>query len=77
MIMNEDAAWEAIDTQRSRIADLLEGLTVEDWAQPSLCEGWTVRDVAAHLTLQQISLGQGLAEAVRHPAPRPSTGSFI
>lgn len=28
-----------------------EHLGDEDWATPSLCEGWTVRDVLAHLVL--------------------------
>lgn len=32
-----------------RIADLLDGLTPEQWATPSLCAGWSVRDVAGHL----------------------------
>ena len=68
--MNEDAAWAAIDAQRSRIAVLLDVLAAEDWAHPSLCEGWTVRDVAAHLTLQQLSLGEALAEAIKLPPPR-------
>ncbi|GGG28546.1 hypothetical protein GCM10007304_48020 [Rhodococcoides trifolii] len=34
--------------ERSEFADLLEGLTPQQWASPSLCAGWTVRDVAAH-----------------------------
>lgn len=48
-----DAVWGAIDDQRTRTADLLEQLTAEQWDHPSLCQGWTVRHVAAHLTLQQ------------------------
>jgi uncharacterized protein (TIGR03083 family) len=48
-----DAVWSAIDDQRRRTADLLDQLTEEQWRQPSLCQGWTVRHVAAHLTLQQ------------------------
>lgn len=55
--MDDDRLWERIDTQRLRTADLLEQLTDADWQQPSLCGGWTVRDVAAHLTLQQMGLG--------------------
>ena len=43
----------AIDDQRARTAGLLEGLSTEQWDHPSLCDGWTVRHVAAHLTLQQ------------------------
>jgi uncharacterized protein (TIGR03083 family) len=48
-----DAVWTGIDDQRTRTADLLEQLTEEQWNHPSLCQGWTVRQVAAHLTLQQ------------------------
>ena len=48
-----DTVWGAIDDQRTRTADLLEQLTAEQWDHPSLCQGWTVRHVAAHLTLQQ------------------------
>lgn len=29
-------------------ADLLEGLTPQQWGMPSLCHGWSVRDVATH-----------------------------
>ncbi|EWT06498.1 hypothetical protein N864_20930 [Intrasporangium chromatireducens Q5-1] len=51
--MDDDQLWAAIDDQRRRTADLLDSLTDEQWDHPSLCAGWTVRHVAAHLTLQQ------------------------
>jgi uncharacterized protein (TIGR03083 family) len=59
--MNDQALWAAIDLQRSRTADLLDDLSTEEWDHASLCEGWTVRDVAAHLTLQQLTLPDALA----------------
>ncbi|WP_193047999.1 maleylpyruvate isomerase family mycothiol-dependent enzyme [Mycolicibacterium baixiangningiae] len=34
--------------ERTEFADLLDNLTPDQWAMPSLCAGWTVRDVAAH-----------------------------
>jgi uncharacterized protein (TIGR03083 family) len=67
MIMNEDEVWAAIDTQRLRTADLLEGLSAAEWTYASLCDGWTIRDVAAHLTLQQLRLSEALRMALRHP----------
>jgi uncharacterized protein (TIGR03083 family) len=65
--MNDDEIWAAIDAHRLRTAELLEELSDDEWVHPSLCDGWTVRDVAAHLTLQQITIGTVLLEAVRHP----------
>lgn len=35
--------------QRRRVATLLAGLTDGQWATPSRCDGWTVRDVMVHL----------------------------
>lgn len=64
---DEDRAWEAIRTQRLAVADLLESLDDGEWRHPSLCEGWSVHDVAAHLTLQQLSLLDGLAMFARAP----------
>ena len=66
--MNDEQIWSAIDTQRLSVAAVLDGLTEDQWAQASLCAGWTVRDVAAHLTLQQVGLGEALAGVIRHPA---------
>jgi uncharacterized protein (TIGR03083 family) len=62
-----DALWAAIDDQRRRTADLLEQLTAEEWDHPSLCEGWTVRHVAAHLTLQQQRVRDIVTFVARHP----------
>ena len=64
--MDIDQVWTVIDTHRGATADLLATLSDQDWCQPSLCDGWTVRDVAAHLTLQQVGLVDGLRMALRH-----------
>jgi uncharacterized protein (TIGR03083 family) len=37
--------------ERRALADLVESLDEEQLRTPSLCAGWTVRDVAAHITL--------------------------
>lgn len=49
--MDRDAMWQALDGERAGMAGLLESLPVREWGQPSLCTGWTVRDVAAHLAI--------------------------
>lgn len=35
--------------ERLEFADLLEGLTPDQWSAPTLCEHWRVRDVVAHI----------------------------
>ena len=63
--MNEDQAWRAIDDQRERLCALLDDLTGAEWRHPSLCAGWTVREVAAHLTFAQARILPMLPELVR------------
>jgi uncharacterized protein (TIGR03083 family) len=41
--------WPAIHTERKALATDLRALSDEDWAKPSLCGQWTVRDVLAHM----------------------------
>jgi len=55
--MNVDQAWQAIDDQRLALTDVLARLSDDEWQLPSLCDGWTVRDVTAHLTMQQVGPG--------------------
>ena len=50
--MEQSEVWAAIDDQRRALVLLLDDLSEQEWRQPSLCEGWTVRQVAAHLALQ-------------------------
>jgi uncharacterized protein (TIGR03083 family) len=42
---------EWIAAERRELAKVLDGLSAEQWEAASLCEGWTVRHVAAHLTM--------------------------
>ena len=53
--MGRDGVWTAIDDQRRRLAEMLEDLSEQEWDHPSLCRGWTVRQVAAHVSLQNIT----------------------
>lgn len=41
--------WASIKNGREALADYLAGLSADDWNRPSLCAGWTVKDVAAHM----------------------------
>jgi uncharacterized protein (TIGR03083 family) len=42
-------AWQMTDGERAAFADLADALTPAQWDEPSLCEGWKVRDVVAHV----------------------------
>ncbi|GAA3544735.1 hypothetical protein AFL01nite_16320 [Aeromicrobium flavum] len=65
-VMDHDEIWAEIDHGKTRLAALLDELTPEQWRTPSLCEAWTVRDVAAHLAIAPtISLRRTVREAVR------------
>lgn len=46
-----------IADERRRTADVLASLTPEQMRTPSLCDAWTVRDVAAHLLMPLITPG--------------------
>src|SRR3712207_1464821 len=48
-----------ITAERQAFGDVLEGLSAADWNAPSLCSGWRVREVVAHMTMP-----------FRYPAPR-------
>jgi uncharacterized protein (TIGR03083 family) len=54
--MDSNNVWRTIDEQRSNLADLLDELSEQEWSTPSLCTAWTVREVAAHLTLAHMRL---------------------
>ena len=41
--------WPLVHTERRALIADLEGLDDTQWEQPSLCAGWTVHDVVAHL----------------------------
>ncbi len=42
--------YDLMDTEAARLDRYFSGLGSADWARPSRCAGWSVRDVLAHLT---------------------------
>jgi uncharacterized protein (TIGR03083 family) len=63
--MSQDEAWQVIDAERVSLAAFLDELTEREWAAPSLCDDWRVKDVAAHLTLAQTGTMAAVADLVR------------
>ncbi|MEM7339148.1 MAG: maleylpyruvate isomerase family mycothiol-dependent enzyme [Actinomycetota bacterium] len=55
--------------ERTEIAELLASLSDQDWQEPSLCDGWSVLDVAAHLaSVVGLSRRGLMMRTVRHGA---------
>ena len=66
MSADDDRLFDLVADQRRRIADALETLSPEQWSLPSRCGGWTVQEVAGHLTAGwNISLPRFLLGLVR------------
>jgi uncharacterized protein (TIGR03083 family) len=63
--VDSDSIWRHIDEQRSNLADLFEEIDDARWSTPSLCDGWTVRDVAVHLTQSHVGMPRVMVEAVK------------
>ncbi|MDA2894813.1 maleylpyruvate isomerase family mycothiol-dependent enzyme [Mycolicibacterium sp. BiH015] len=66
--MDRDSVWQHVRRQRLELADLFQAIDAGDpasWDTPSLCAGWTVRNVAAHLTHSTLSGPRMLLEALR------------
>ncbi|MEY2421997.1 MAG: hypothetical protein QOI95_2064 [Acidimicrobiaceae bacterium] len=59
-------AVDALRADREELLDLCAGLTDHEWNAPSGCEGWTVKDVVAHMG--------GLWWTVVDPSQLPDTG---
>lgn len=63
--MNVDQIWASVDAQRRGLADLIETFDTRQWMAPSLCDGWRVRDVAAHLTHSHMAPLRAIVEAAK------------
>jgi len=46
-----DTIRDMIAAQRTELAEVLAGLPAPAWDEPTLCAGWRVREVVAHITM--------------------------
>ncbi|MEU8900635.1 maleylpyruvate isomerase family mycothiol-dependent enzyme [Nocardia sp. NPDC048505] len=64
--MDHDLIQQQIRAERLALADFLDGLTAAEWERQSLCGGWNVHQVLAHLTLStRDSLRGTLVDVIR------------
>jgi len=47
--MKSDETWKYIHGERAQMVETLTALSGDQWAAPSLCEGWSVQETAAHI----------------------------
>ena len=40
--------------ERDALIELLESLNADQWHAPTVCEGWTVKDIAAHIVADDL-----------------------
>jgi uncharacterized protein (TIGR03083 family) len=65
--------WAALRNERLALIDLLQTLGPEQWATPSLCRGWTVQDVAAHVAWAPALTPTQALSALLRAGFRPNT----
>ena len=66
-----------VAAQFEALADVLVSIAPTDWDRPSLCEGWRIREVIAHLTMparydQDAFMAELRGIHLGAPAPRRS-----
>ena len=60
--------YDLMDAEAARLDAYFSGLDPADWAKPSRCEGWSVRDLLAHLAS---------SEDYNHASLEGTVGEFL
>lgn len=68
---------EMIAAERADLVEFLRTLSDDDWLVPSLCEGWRVRDVVAHLSVDTVSIATYVGALVRKRTPDRVNQHFV
>ncbi len=64
--MTTDDLMPLIAAERRAFGEVLSGLSEAEWDAPSLCDGWRVREVVAHMTMPfRFSTSRFLGEMLR------------
>ena len=56
--------WDMVEAERADVHAFLSSLVPSQWDVPSVCEGWRVRDVAAHMLVDEPLRELGVPRAV-------------
>ena len=63
-----DDIWPVVHAERRALAADLAALTPEQWQTPSLCTGWSVHDVLAHMVATAKETPAGFFRRMAGPA---------
>lgn len=65
--------------ERASLLELLEGLTPEEWAKPTACGDWSVKDVALHVLGGDLGNISGRRDGTwgLNPTPGEGFGAFL
>ncbi len=61
--------------ERRELLTLLRGLDGDAWRRPTVCPGWTVHDITAHLVHDHVRRLSGTRD--RHSSPGPEAGEAL
>ncbi|HEY4384974.1 MAG TPA: maleylpyruvate isomerase N-terminal domain-containing protein, partial [Ktedonobacteraceae bacterium] len=53
--------------ERKQLLELFSELVAEDWAKPTICPGWTVKDIGLHLLGDDIGYLSGARDHFSNP----------
>ena len=74
--LDRDTAMQLARTEYERVVTLLEGLSAQDWAQPTDCPKWNVREMAAHM-LGMAEMSASIREAMRQMKAAEKRGGVL
>ena len=66
-----------IKSEASRLRDFMSGLDASQWTARSACDGWQLRDVAAHLTTAADTWASTITRGVAGDADPPAGQAFL
>jgi uncharacterized protein (TIGR03083 family) len=67
MVLSRDRVSQGFLDELDRFGAFIATLDDEQWEQPTRCEGWTVRDVAAHVVGTNADIAAGRLEGLGTP----------
>lgn len=72
--MNKKEILHALESEREKFLDLIEGFSPEELEQPGVAGDWSIKDIIAHLSMWEGELVRMLWQAKR--GETPSTAQF-